>query len=197
MLKASQEITHQSRLVGCDRQVRQMIEDDSAIGPNLACILFQLPPSLRRNSGLLTRFIHLVADQLATADNPPRLAFEFRHPSWNAHETLHLLAELGCSMVIHDMARSGEWQWHENRLVAGNLSLTAEELLARPMPLLYLRFHGTTGKYAGRYGAAGLAPWASLARAAMARGIPVHAYFNNTQACAAVADALELGKLLE
>ena len=100
-------------------------------------------------------------------------------------------------MVVHDMTRSGGWQWREGRLVAGGLSLSGEELVSpKTMPLLYLRFHGTTGKYAGEYGPAGLAPWAALARAAIGRAIPVHAYFNNTQAGAAVADAIELGKQL-
>lgn len=195
-LKASQAITHQARLAACGEEVARMVRDDSPLGPSLACILFQLPPSLRRNTELLSRFVHLVAERLDNAENSPSLAFEFRHPSWNTPETLDLLTRLGCTMVLHDMARSGGWQWQEERLVAGSLSLSGEELLSKPLPILYLRFHGTTGKYAGEYGAAGLAPWTALARSAMERAIPVHAYFNNTTAGAAIADALELSKQL-
>lgn len=196
VLKASQAITHEARMVKCGEEVAQMIRDDSPLGPSLSCILFQLPPSLRRDTDLLSRFIRLVADRLDNAEVSPRLAFEFRHGSWNTTETLELLSQYGCAMVVHDMAGSGGWKWEEGTLVAGGLSLHREGFLSMPLPLLYLRFHGTAGKYAGAYGAAGLAPWSELAHTAAVRGIPLHVYFNNTQAGAAVADALEFGKLL-
>ena len=62
--------------------------------------------------------------------------------------------------------------------------------------LLYLRFHGTTGKYAGEYGPDGLRPWSLLARSALARGLPVHAYFNNTMGGDAVRDAVRFEEML-
>jgi uncharacterized protein YecE (DUF72 family) len=196
VLKASKVITHQARLARCADEVAQMIDDDSALGASLGCILFQLPPSLRRNTGLLSRFLQEMTDCLESAETKTRLAFEFRHESWNSPETLEILTRRGCAMVIHDMVRSGGWRWQEGKLTGGGFSMSAEELLSKPVPLLYLRFHGTTGKYAGRYGEKGLAPWSELARAALARAIPVHAYFNNTSAGEAVADAMELGNQL-
>jgi hypothetical protein len=39
------------------------------------------------------------------------------------------------------------------------------------------------------YGETGLRPWVDLSRAALGRGIPVHAYFNNTSAGGAPRDA--------
>ena len=58
VLKASDVITHQARLVGCGDELAQMLREDSPLGSSLACILFQLPPSLRRNDKLLSRFLH-------------------------------------------------------------------------------------------------------------------------------------------
>src|SRR5271157_4618831 len=175
VLKASQSITHQRRL---------------------ACILFQLPPSLGRDNERLERFIHLAVEKLECAASSPCLALEFRNASWNTVETLDLLARPGCGMVFHDMKGSGGWQWKQGKLEAGKLSLSVAELFSRPLPLIYLRFHGTTGKYAGEYGQQLLEPWAMLARSALERKIPVHAYFNNTQAGAADRNALRLAEML-
>jgi uncharacterized protein YecE (DUF72 family) len=53
----------------------------------------------------------------------------------------------------------------------------------------YLRFHGTTGRYAGRYGAAGLRPVAADLLAWSRGGRDAWVYFNNDTAGHAVEDA--------
>ncbi len=196
VLKASQLITHQRRLANCGEDLERMVAGYAPLGAQLACVLFQLPPSLGRDNERLERFVHLVAEKLECAPFSPCLALEFRNASWNAVETLDLLARHGCAMVLHDMKGSGGWQWTQGKLEAGELSLSVAELFFRPVPLIYLRFHGTTGKYAGEYGRQLLEPWAMLARSALERKIPVHAYFNNIQAGAAVRDALRLAEML-
>ncbi len=196
VLKASQVITHQRRLAHCADNLEQMLDDYAPLGHQLACILFQLPPSLGEDNARLARFIDLAAGSLEGTSLAPFLAFEFRHGSWNTFETLDLLTGRDCGMVLHDMAGDGGWQWNEGRLKAGKLALSVSELCSRPLPLLYLRFHGTTGKYAGEYDRHGLEPWAALANTALDRQIPVHAYFNNTQTGDAVRDALRLAEML-
>ena len=67
----------------------------------------------------------------------------------------------------------------------------------RPPPRLtgafrYVRFHGTTGRYSGRYGASALRPFAESYLASAARGVPVFVYFNNDLGGHAVRDALDL-----
>jgi uncharacterized protein YecE (DUF72 family) len=195
VLKASQAITHHKRLADCEAELAQMAADYSPLGSRLACILFQLPPSLRRDDALLRRFRERAGSCLKGAEIAPSLAFEFRHPSWNAEATLELLVRHGCTMVIHDMAAAG-WHQDEGKLKAGSIICTSNELLDLPLPLLYLRFHGTSGKYAGEYGTRRLEPWALLCRDALERSIPAHAYFNNAQAAAAVRDALQLAELI-
>ena len=132
---------------------------------------------------------------LEGAEIAPALVFEFRHPSWNVQATPKLLVRHGCTMVIHDMAAAAGWQLEAGKLKAGSIVCTSAELLDLPLPLLYLRFHGTSGKYTGEYGTGRLEPWAQLARAALDRSIPAHAYFNNTHAAAAVRDALQFAEL--
>jgi uncharacterized protein YecE (DUF72 family) len=169
----------------------------TTLRPQLACILFQLPPSFRSDHETLQRFLDLAAERLADDPSPPRLAVEFRNASWNTLKTLQLLSEHSCGMVLHDMSGFGGWHWKQARLEAGELSLSAAELLSRRLPLFYLRFHGTTAKYAGEYDRQFLSPWAELARLAIGKGLQVHAYFNNTQSGAAVRDALRFQELIQ
>jgi uncharacterized protein YecE (DUF72 family) len=196
VLKASQAITHQRRLADCSDELKRMVAEYAPLGEQLGCVLFQLPPSLRRDDDRLERFLLIATEHLEDAAIAPRLALEFRHASWNEARTLDRLCRHGCGMVIHDMKQSGGWQLQQGRLKGGGLSASRDELFARPMPILYLRFHGTTGKYAGEYGAGGLAPWAALAGAALERKIDVHAYFNNSQVGDAACDALRFADLV-
>ena len=73
------------------------------------------------NDKLLSRFLP-GCGSLEGAEISPHLAFEFRHASWNTPETLDLLTGHGCAMVIHDMTRSGGWQWREAGWWRGALS---------------------------------------------------------------------------
>jgi uncharacterized protein YecE (DUF72 family) len=60
----------------------------------------------------------------------------------------------------------------------------------------YVRFHGTTGRYQGRYGPAALRPWAEDLVAWARRGGDAFVYFNNDLGGAAVRDALDLLDLI-
>ncbi len=56
----------------------------------------------------------------------------------------------------------------------------------------YVRFHGITGQYHGRYGPAALRPWAEDLLGWARRGRDAFVYFNNDLGGAAVHDALDL-----
>jgi uncharacterized protein YecE (DUF72 family) len=101
-----------------------------------------------------------------------RYAFEFRDPEWYSDETCEVLDRHRAAFCEHD-------------------------LVARRPPCLtggfrYVRFHGTTGKYAGRYGAEALAPFAREYLDSAAHGDDVYVYFNNDLGGHAVRDAHEL-----
>jgi uncharacterized protein YecE (DUF72 family) len=195
-LKASQEITHRLRLRDCDDEFTRMVDAYSPLGSQLACILFQLPPSLQVDEDQLGKFLEAALCRLERTPIRPRLAVEFRHPSWNRLNVFARLAGLGCAPVVHDMRGAGGWHVEDHTLRADPSSMTRDEFLEKFAAFLYLRFHGTDGQYAGDYGRERLDPWARLAQSALAHELAVHAYFNNTMAGDAVRDAMRFESML-
>jgi uncharacterized protein YecE (DUF72 family) len=76
-LKAPQRITHIARLRDVGDSLRHFLDTARTLGPRLGCILFQCPPYLRYDAGLLDAF-------LAELPEGMRFAMEFRHPSWES-----------------------------------------------------------------------------------------------------------------
>jgi len=76
-LKAPKRITHDKRLRPADvtESVNGFIIAASELGPQMAALLFQLPPNFKKDVGLLKEFLALL---------PPKTtaAFEFRNASW-------------------------------------------------------------------------------------------------------------------
>ena len=64
-------------------------------------------------------------------------------------------------------------------------------------PIVYVRFHGASGRYAGTYSIRQLSDWAERLDAERRAGIDVYAYFNNDTAGRAPRDAMALRSLLE
>src|SRR5581483_441166 len=94
-IKAHQTITHIRRLKNADETVKRFVESlrtlDSAgrLGP----VLFQLPPNLKCDVGLLSAFL---------AALPPKLrsTFEFRHASWFDDKVYTALSERNTALCI-------------------------------------------------------------------------------------------------
>jgi uncharacterized protein YecE (DUF72 family) len=80
-LKANQRITHFKRLQDTDGDVRAFLELATILGDKLGCVLFQCPPNLPYDRGLIESFVGYL---------PPgqRFAMEFRHASWVAAKDL-------------------------------------------------------------------------------------------------------------
>ena len=85
-LKANQRITHTRRLRDADTDVSDFLQLARLLGDHLGPILFQCPPTLQFDRGLLESFLAYL---------PPlaSYAMEFRHESWSAARDL--LAEHG------------------------------------------------------------------------------------------------------
>ena len=90
-LKANQRITHFKRLRGADTDVSDFLQLSKLLGEHLGPILFQCPPSLQFDRGLIQSFLAYL---------PPiaPCAFEFRHESWL--EARDLLAENGVAWCL-------------------------------------------------------------------------------------------------
>jgi uncharacterized protein YecE (DUF72 family) len=196
VLKANRAITHEKKLIGCGPDLKAFSRQVAPAGGRLACILFQLPPSLKAAPERLAPFLDEASEAFEATPTPPRLAIEFRHPSWYGDTTLAMLHRRGWAVVVHDMMKSGGWNVASESISAGAMSLRPVDFLDRSAPFLYLRFHGPTGRYRGEYGVEKLKRRAALADMALRHGSTVLAFFNNTVAAAAPRDAATFESLL-
>jgi len=79
-------ITHVLRLKYADNSVSRLLEAAGVLKERLGALLFQLPPSLKKDVPLLRDFLALLPIQY-------RAAFEFRHQSWFDEEVFWLLRD--------------------------------------------------------------------------------------------------------
>jgi uncharacterized protein YecE (DUF72 family) len=96
-LKAPKRITHDKRLRAAEveQSVQGFITAASELGPQLAALLFQLPPNFKKDVPLLNEFLSLL---------PPKTtaAFEFRNPSWLDDEVYDALRARNIALCIAD-----------------------------------------------------------------------------------------------
>jgi len=92
-LKAPQRMTHFARLRVAADTLDYFIDTAHVLGQRLGPVLFQLPPDLTRDDGLLVDFI-------AQLDGRVRAAFEFRHISWFAAPVFDALHSGGAALCV-------------------------------------------------------------------------------------------------
>jgi uncharacterized protein YecE (DUF72 family) len=94
-LKAPRRITHDAKLVNCEALTATFCLVAGALGDQLGALLFQLPPTLKKDLVRLGAFLDAL---------PPKApaAFEFRHPSWFDDEVFQLLRARGCTLCVAD-----------------------------------------------------------------------------------------------
>lgn len=175
-VKASRYLTHMKRLREPEEPLERLFVRASALGPRLGPVLYQLPPNMHRDLDRLSRFIAA----LPIREGRRRLqhVVEFRHPSWYVGETFAMLEKAGVSLCLHDKRGSS----------------IVEPFLG---PLVYVRFHGTSGHYRGSYSRQRLERWAHELAEQWRNGRTVFAYFNNDPEAVAVANASTLRRALE
>lgn len=166
-VKGSRYITHVLRLRGAAEATALFMNRVDLLGDGLGPVLWQLPPTLERDTALLAQFAAVL---------PPgrRHVFEFRHPSWHTDEVWRLLHECGCHLCVHDWGTAAA-----PRLVIGDLA--------------YVRLHGGRGGEGGKYATPELQSWADWIRASReSASVTFYVYFNNDALGNAVADAQAL-----
>jgi uncharacterized protein YecE (DUF72 family) len=129
-------------------------------------LLYQLPPSLKRNDERLGAFVSRLPADLEHV-------VEFRSSDWYSTDVLNLLDNHGVGFVVHDLVGLASPRWASGRTA-------------------YVRFHGTGGKYRGRYSSQQIADWAKWLREQRAEGKSAWAYFNNDIGGDAIEDARAL-----
>ncbi|MFL5320536.1 MAG: DUF72 domain-containing protein, partial [Myxococcaceae bacterium] len=144
------------------------------LGDKLKVVLWQLPPHMSKPN--------LEKLEIFCAFLPPnvRHVIEFRSENWYREDVCDLLDAYGVGFCEHDIVRGADGKGlHPPRLTGG---------------FRYIRFHGATGKYQGRYGEDGLRPWASELQAYRGEAF---VYFNNDLFGHALMDAMDLASLLQ
>jgi uncharacterized protein YecE (DUF72 family) len=171
-VKASRYLTHIKRLTDLEGGLRRYYDRIEPLvrSPKLGPVLWQLPPTFRRDDERLARAL----EQLP----PGRHAFEFRHASWFVDDVYELLRRHSAALVIADRPEIKSFQAHE---------FTAD--------WTFVRFHyGSRGRR-GNYSERELEEWAQRLEAWSER-VEVLAYFNNDWELFAIRNALWLKRRL-
>ena len=165
-VKASRYLTHLKRLREPREPLQRFWARARRLGDHLGPVLYQLPPRWGRNPERLAEFLERVP-----TDHPQ--AIEFRDPSWYDADVDRLLRDAGIALCLHDMAGS--------------------ERRDPPVgPFAYVRFHGSSGRYAGGYPSQRLSAAADRITEWASRGLACWVYFNNDPDAHAVRDAQRL-----
>ena len=94
-LKAPRRITHDARLRGCEDLVAAFCDRGATLGGRLGALLFQLPPSFKKDLSTFDPFLDLLPPDV-------RAAVEFRHPSWHDEEVYERLRAHGVALCVAD-----------------------------------------------------------------------------------------------
>jgi uncharacterized protein YecE (DUF72 family) len=174
-VKASRYLTHMKKLKEPRPPLRLFLGRARALGPRLGPVLFQLPRNFTADLDRLDGFLAALASQRLV--RRLRAALEVRHESWLAPAVTDRLRAAGVALCLHDSAQ---------------LSVTGP-LTGR---FVYVRRHGTDGRYQGSYPRRMLADDARRIRGWTRAGLDVYVYFNNDHRGFAVENAAQLHALL-
>jgi uncharacterized protein YecE (DUF72 family) len=99
-LKAPKRITHIAKLKDCKLKdcadlTAYFLKTAATLGPKLGALLFQLPPYLRKDLGVLEDFLQQLPTHTCAA-------FEFRHASWMDAEVFARLKARNLALCIAD-----------------------------------------------------------------------------------------------
>ncbi len=94
-LKAPRRITHDAKLQRCEDLTQVFCKTASTLGSKLGVLLFQLPPTFKRDDAVLGSFLDLLPEGT-------RAAFEFRHTSWHDEAVFEALRRRNLALCVAD-----------------------------------------------------------------------------------------------
>lgn len=168
--KGSRFITHVKKLKDCMKPLDLFLENSSGLKEKLICILWQLPPGLKKDLKRLEDFLKVLKNKALNLKE----VIEFRNKTWFDKETYGLLKAYNVCLCIAD---SDLWPCVKE--------ITAD--------FIYLRFHGRNGLYSGNYSDRELKDWADFAKSTKK---DIFAFFNNDAEGFAVKNALRFRELI-
>jgi uncharacterized protein YecE (DUF72 family) len=169
-VKVSRFITHIKRLRNLGSTVENFLSRAALLKEKLGPLLYQLPPSMKRNDELLQSF-------LSTLPSKYQHVIEFRHESWIDERVFDILRTHNVGLCVFDMP-------------GFSCPLVATSDFA------YIRFHGSEGLYSSSYSDKELIHWADRI-AQLGQSIEAsYIYFNNDAEAFAVKNAITLRNLV-
>ena len=169
-VKANKFITHTKRLSNCNDAVNKFTKGADILSRKVGPILFQLPPSLKKDVILLNSLLENLYPKHA-------YSFEFRHESWFCDEIYDIFRSRNIALCQADSKR-----------YPTSCETTAD--------FAYIRFHGGEALYATDYKPDDLRIWADRITGLLKSGLKVYCYFNNDYHAFAIKNALELKDLI-
>jgi uncharacterized protein YecE (DUF72 family) len=143
VLKASRRITHLKRLKDVDDETAYLLRTASVLGDKLGPMLFQLPPSMKKDIERLRAFLDLLPSRWLAA-------VEFRHGSWFDDEVSDTLRSRNVALAIAEtedtavpFVSTADWGYLRLRREdydASDLSGWAKRVTAQPWEAAYVFF---------------------------------------------------------
>ncbi len=152
-VKANRFITHIKRLKNCEEALKNFILKVSILKEKLGPLLYQLPPSIKRNDDLLVSF-------LSGLPAGYKHVIEFRHESWLTEDVFNIMRKHNTGLCVFDLP-----------------AFTCPLLYTSDY--MYIRFHGSDSLYSGKYSEKVLSDWAAGIAAIAEKLNYVYIYFNN------------------
>ena len=169
--KGSRFITHIKKLKDINQPLNLFLDNALCLKDKLASVLWQFPPSFKKDVKLLISFFKLLKKTNL------RHSFEFRNDTWFDKEIYRIFKEYNFCLCIADSAR-----FPCQKVVTTNF--------------LYLRFHGAGLLYSSNYSDKELKDWARFARE-FKKNKDIFAFFNNDAHGFAIKNALRFRELLQ
>ena len=168
--KGSRFITHIKKLKDINQPLDLFLDNALDLKEKLALVLWQLPPSFKKDIPLLRSFLKLLKKTNL------RHSFEFRNDTWFDQEIYHIFKEYNFCLCIA----------HSPRFPCQRV-VTAD--------FLYLRFHGADSLYGSNYSDKELKEWVRFTRQ-FKKNKDIFVFFNNDAQGFAVRNALRFKELL-
>jgi uncharacterized protein YecE (DUF72 family) len=171
VVKASRYITHQKKLKDPEDTTKRFFENVRYLKEKLGPILFQLPPTWKKNAERLEDFLRVLPEKF-------QYVFEFRNSTWYDEDIFSLLKKYNCAFCIYE--------------IGGHMApakVTAD--------FVYVRLHGPGNKYQGSYSQEQLAQWAKQCRDWQQQGIDVFVFFDNDEQGYAAFNAQTLQEIMD
>ncbi len=167
-VKANRYITHIKRIKDVREPLERFFNSVELLKEKLGPILFQLPPTLSFDEGLLSLFCqHLKGNHLYT--------LEVRHPSWAQKRVIDILRDNNIALCVSDTA--GRYPYIEEDTA----------------PFIYIRLHGSKKLYASEYSEEELQAYARKIRD---WSKDTYLYFDNDYCGYAIKNAKRLKEIL-